>query len=107
MFLECEREFTKTEMIGKSAFSNDDVVIGEITKIIDQRDTDQDDPNIICDIEKDLFQIVVNLNPTIFPSIDEETKILFSSQTLDVVVEAGIKLKVTKEELDKLIEGSP
>jgi hypothetical protein len=93
-------------MIGKSAFSNDDVAIGKITKIIDQRDTDQDDPNILCDIEKDLFQIVVNLNPSIFPSIDEETAILFSSQTLDSVVTEGIKLKVTKEELDKLIKGS-
>ena len=104
--MECEREFKKGEMIGKSTFSNDDIDIGKITKIIDQRDTDQDDPNILCDIEKDLFQIVVNLNPTIFPSIDEETAILFSSQTLDSVVSAGIKLKVTKEELDKLIKGS-
>ena len=104
--MECEREFKKAEMIGKSAFSNDDVDIGKITKIIDQRDTDQDDPNILCDIEKDLFQIVVNLSPTIFPSIDEETAILFSSQTLDSVVAGGIKLKVTKEELYKLITGS-
>ncbi len=104
--LDCEREFTITEMIGKKAFSQDDVAIGEITKIIDQRDNEQDNIELICDIEKDLFQIVVNLNPSLFPSIDEETKILFSSQTLDKVVNEGIKLKVSKVELDKLIEGS-
>jgi len=104
--LDCEREFTITEMIGKKAFSQDDVAIGEITKIIDQRDNEQDNIELICDIEKDLFQIVVNLNPSLFPSIDEETKILFSSQTLDKVVAEGIKLKVSKVELDKLIEGS-
>ena len=101
-----ETEFKIAEMIGKSVFSNDDIIIGKITKIIDQSDSDKDDPNKICDIEKDLFQVVTELSPDVFPALKEPTEILFSSQTLDSVVADGIKLKLTKDNINATIESS-
>ena len=101
-----EREFTIKEMIGKKAVSIDDIHIGEIIKIIDQSDSSKDDPNKICDIENDLFQIVVIINPEIFPALNEPTEILFSSQTLEKVVPDGIKLKLSKDMINTTIESS-
>ncbi|NHJ31826.1 MAG: hypothetical protein FK732_03090 [Asgard group archaeon] len=101
-----ENVFTISEMIGKKAISGDNVTIGKITKIIDQSDSDQDDTSKICDIREDLFQIVVELNPTIFNALNEPTEILFSSQTLEKVVEEGIQLKLTKDKINNTIESS-
>ncbi|NHJ87584.1 MAG: hypothetical protein FK734_19135 [Asgard group archaeon] len=92
-----EGEFTIAEMIGKNAVSADEIPVGEITKIIDQPDGSNDDPNKICDIKTDLFQIVVKLSPEVFPVLNEPTEILFSSQTLEKVVSSGIQLKLTKD----------
>jgi len=102
--LDCKRTFTKSEMIGKNAFSADAVPLGKITKIIDQSDSEHDDPNRLCDIEKDLFQIVVELSPEIFPELSEPTEILFSSQTLSKVVEDGIQLKLQKEAISSTLK---
>ncbi|MBN1330070.1 MAG: hypothetical protein JXA54_11410 [Candidatus Heimdallarchaeota archaeon] len=101
-----EREFTISEMIGKSAFSSDEIVIGKITKIIDQSDTDQDNPEKLCDIEKDLFQVVVLLDHLVFSSLQESSEILFSSQTLEKVINNGIQLKLTKDAIDSTIKAS-
>jgi len=101
-----EREFTITEMIGKKAMSSDNIPIGQITKIIDQSDNDKDNTNRICDIENDLFQIVVALSPDIFNALNESTEILFSSQTLEKVVPEGIKLKLSKDAINSTIEAS-
>jgi hypothetical protein len=91
-------------MIGKDAVSADDVVIGKIVEIIDQSDSEQDDPNKLCDIEKDLFQVGVELDAAIFPALSENLKILFSSQVLDKVVENGIKLKFPQEYINTQIK---
>ncbi|NHJ39567.1 MAG: hypothetical protein FK731_05990 [Asgard group archaeon] len=104
--MSCERTFTISEMIGKKTFSADDVAIGKITKIIDQSDNTQDDPNKLCDIEKDLFQIVVEIDHSIFNVLNESMEVLFSSQTLDSVVEEGIKLKLPKDLINSYIEQS-
>ncbi|NHJ04079.1 MAG: hypothetical protein EAX90_04605 [Candidatus Heimdallarchaeota archaeon] len=101
-----EREFTITEMIGKKAMSSDNIPIGQITKIIDQSDNDKDKTDKICDIENDLFQIVVALSPDIFNALNESTEILFSSQTLEKVVPEGIKLKLSKDTINSTIEAS-
>ncbi|NHK31362.1 MAG: hypothetical protein FK730_08425 [Asgard group archaeon] len=101
-----KRTFTVSEMLGKKAFSADDVTIGKITKIIDQSDSAHDDPNKLCDIEKDLFQIVVEIDHSIFSVLNESMEVLFSSQTLDIVVEEGIKLKLPKELISSYIEQS-
>ena len=93
-------------MIGKKAVSGDNVAIGKITKIIDQSDSEKDDTTKICDIREDLFQVVVELDPEIFKTLNEPTEILFSSQTLEKVVEEGIQLKLTKEIINKTIESS-
>jgi len=95
-----------SEMIGKKAFSADNIPLGKITKIIDQSDREQDDPNKLCDIEKDLFQVVVELTPDIFPELAEPTEILFSSQTLSKVVEDGIQLKLQKETISATLKRS-
>ncbi|MHA1213462.1 MAG: hypothetical protein ACTSSH_13510 [Candidatus Heimdallarchaeota archaeon] len=104
--MSCEREFTVSEMLGKSVFSSENIAIGEITKIIDQTDNDQDDPNKLCDIEKDLFQVVVQLDHTIFPALAESAEILFSSQTLEKVVEQGIQLKLSKDAINSTLQAS-
>ena len=104
--MSCERIFTISEMLGKKAFSVDDVAIGKITKIIDQSDSEQDNPNKLCDIEKDLFQIVVEIDHTIFDVLNESMEVLFSSQTLEIVVEEGIKLKLPKELINSYIKQS-
>lgn len=101
-----ENVFTISEMIGKKAVSGDNVAIGKITKIIDQSDSEKDDTTKICDIREDLFQVVVELDPEIFKTLNEPTEILFSSQTLEKVVEEGIQLKLTKEIINKTIESS-
>jgi len=101
-----ERTFTMSEMIGKKAFSADNIPLGKITKIIDQSDNEQDDPNKLCDIEKDLFQVVVELTPDVFPELSEPTEILFSSQTLSKVVEDGIQLKLQKETISATLKRS-
>jgi hypothetical protein len=93
-------------MIGKKAFSAEDIAIGKITKIIDQSDSAQDDTNKLCDIEKDLFQIVVEIDHSLFSVLNESMEVLFSSQTLDIVVEEGIKLKLPKELISSYIEQS-
>lgn len=104
--MSCERIFTISEMLGKKAFSADDIAIGKITKIIDQSDSEQDNPNKLCDIEKDLFQIVVEIDHTIFDVLNESMEVLFSSQTLEIVVEEGIKLKLPKELINSYIKQS-
>ena len=104
--MDCEREFTIAEMIGKQAVSSDGIPLGKITKIIDQSDSNADDPNKLCDIENDLFQIVVELNPDQFNVLNEATEILFSSQTLEKVVEQGIQLKLLKNFIDNQIQNS-
>ena len=91
-------------MIGKDAFTSDDVVIGKITKIIDQKDIDSDDAGYLGDIKTDLFQIVVELDPEKFSTISEPTEILFSSQTIDSVSEIGFKLLLNKETIDSYIQ---
>jgi len=101
-----ENVFTISEMIGKKAVSSDNIVIGKITKIIDQSDSDKDDTNRLCDIREDLFQIVVELDHAIFSALNEPTEILFSSQTLEKVVEEGIQLKLTKDIINSTIESS-
>ena len=101
-----ENVFTISEMIGKKAVSGDNIVIGKITKIIDQSDSDKDDTTRICDIREDLFQIVVELDPAIFQALNELTEILFSSQTLEKVVEDGIQLKLTKDIINSTLESS-
>ena len=101
-----ENVFTITKMIGKKAVSGDNIVIGKITKIIDQSDSDKDDTTKICDIREDLFQIVVELDPAIFQSLNEPIEILFSSQTLEKVVEDGIQLKLTKDIINSTLESS-
>ena len=101
-----ENQFTIAEMIGKSATSSENVVIGKITKIIDQSDSDEDDTSRICDIQNDFFQVVVQLDPDVFPALNEVAEILFSSQTLDKVVESGIQLKLTKDKINESIEAS-
>jgi hypothetical protein len=102
--LSCERVFTKSEIIGKGVISADDIVIGKIVEIIDQSDSDQDDPNKLCDIDKDLFQVGVEFDPAVFPALNEPMKILISSQMLEGVTEQGIKLKVPKDYLNAQIE---
>ncbi|NHJ48761.1 MAG: hypothetical protein FK733_13330 [Asgard group archaeon] len=104
--MSCERVFSKSEIIGKGVISADDVVIGKIVEIIDQPDNDQDDTNKLCDIDKDLFQVGVELDPTIFPALTEPMKILFSSQVLEGVTEQGMKLKFPKDYLNSQIEQS-
>ncbi|HUT81402.1 MAG TPA: hypothetical protein VMZ29_09395 [Candidatus Bathyarchaeia archaeon] len=104
--MSCEREFTISEMIGKGAFSSDEIVIGKITKIIDQSDSEQDNPEKLCDIEKDLFQVVVMLDHTVFSSLNESAEILFSSQTLEKVIDGGIQLKLSKDAIDSTIKAS-
>jgi hypothetical protein len=101
-----ENIFTIVEMIGKKAVSGDNIAIGKITKIIDQSDSDKDDTSRICDIREDLFQVVVELDPTIFQALNEPTEILFSSQTLEKVVDEGIQLKLTKDIINSTIESS-
>ncbi len=101
-----ENVFIISEMIGKKAVSGDNLEIGKITKIIDQSDSDKDDTSKICDIREDLFQIVVELDPAIFNALTEPIEILFSSQTLEKVVENGIQLKLTKDIINKTIESS-
>ena len=101
-----ENVFTISEMIGKKAVSSDNVTIGKITKIIDQSNSDQDDTTKLCDIQNDLFQIVVELDPVIFNALDEPAEILFSSQTLEKVVEDGIQLKLTKDIINNTLESS-
>lgn len=93
-------------MIGKQTFTINDEVVGKITKIIDQPDTHQDDLEVVCDIDKDLFQVVVQISPEVYPILKEPTEILFSSQTLNKVVPNGIQLKLTKEIIEKHIETS-
>lgn len=104
--MDCEREFKVSEMIGKLAVSADEVPLGKITKIIDQSDSAADDPNKLCDIQNDLFQIVVELNPQRFTGLNDPTEILFSSQTLEKVVEQGIQLKLPKNYIDNQIKSS-
>lgn len=104
--MDCEREFTIAEMIGKSAVSSDEIPIGKIAKIIDQSDSSSDDPNKLCDIQNDLFQVVVELDPNQFSALNEPTEILFSSQTLEKVVEQGIQLKLPKSFIDNQIQSS-
>jgi len=101
-----ENIFTISEMIGKKAVSGDNIAIGKITKIIDQADSEKDDTTKICDIREDLFQVVVELDPAIFSALKEPTEILFSSQTLEKVVEDGIQLKLTKEIINNTLESS-
>ena len=101
-----ENVFTISEMIGKKAFSGENIAIGKITKIIDQSDRKKDDTTTTCDIREDLFQVVVELDPAIFNALNEPTEILFSSQTLEKVVEDGIQLKLTKEIINNTIESS-
>jgi hypothetical protein len=104
--LSCERVFTISEVIGKVVISADDVVIGKIVEIIDQSDNDQDDLSKLCDIDKDLFQVGVELDPAIFTALSEPMKILLSSQVLEGVTEQGIKLKLPKDYLNSQIEQS-
>lgn len=99
-----EKKFTVLEMIGKTAFTSDDVIIGKITKIIDQKDSEEDDAGFLGDIKTDLFQIVVEIDPKKFTALSEPTEILFSSQTIDNVSESGFKLLLTKETIDSYIE---
>ncbi|MHA1531377.1 MAG: hypothetical protein ACTSR6_05190 [Candidatus Heimdallarchaeota archaeon] len=101
-----ENIFTISEMIGKKAVSGDNIAIGKITNIIDQADSEKDDTTKICDIREDLFQVVVELDPAIFNALKEPTEILFSSQTLEKVVEDGIQLKLTKEIINNTLESS-
>ncbi len=101
-----EREFTISEMIGKNAYSSDETVIGKITKIIDQSDSSHDNPEKLCDIENDLFQVVVLLDHLVFSSLQESAEILFSSQTLEKVINGGIQLKLSKEAIDSTIKAS-
>ena len=103
MKLSAEKKFTVKEMIGKSAFTTDEIVIGKITKIIDQKDTEDDDECYLGDIKTDLFQIVVEINPEKFTTLSEPTEVLFSSQTIDNVSESGFKLLLTKETIDSYI----
>ena len=91
-------------MIGKTAFTSDEVTIGKITKIIDQKDAESDDSSYLGDIKTDLFQIVVELDPDKFSTISEPTEILFSSQTIDSVSESGFKLLLNKETIDSYIQ---
>lgn len=99
-----EKKFTVLEMIGKTAFSNDDVTIGKVTKIIDQKDSEDDDKCLLGDIKTDLFQIVVEIDPEKFTVLSEPTEILFSSQTIDSVSENGFKLLLTKESIESYLE---
>ncbi len=101
-----ENQFTIAEMIGKNATSTDNIIVGKITKIIDQSDSDEDDTTRICDIQTDFFQVVVQLDPAVFPALSEATDILFSSQTLEKVLETGIQLKLTKDKINESIEAS-
>ena len=104
--LATKKTFTISEMVGKKVFSSDNLTIGNITKIIDQPDSKKDDSSKLCDIQSDLFQVVVKLDNKVFTSLKEPMEILFSSMTLDKIVEDGIKLKLSKDTINAHIKNS-
>ncbi len=92
-------------MIGKAAFANnEDTSIGRVTKIIDQKDSDEDNECLLGDIKSDLFQIVVKIDSKKFAMLSEPTEILFSSQTIESVSKRGFKLLLTKEAIESYLE---
>ncbi len=100
-----EKKFTVLEMIGKAAFANnDDIIIGKVIKIIDQKDSEDDDESLLGDIKTDLFQIVVEIDSEKFTAVSEPTEILFSSQTIESVSESGFKLLLTVETIESYLE---
>ncbi|MFW9922594.1 MAG: hypothetical protein ACFFDW_04805 [Candidatus Thorarchaeota archaeon] len=100
------KQYTIPEMIGKGVFTNDNVLIGKVTKIIDQPDSEIDNECLLGDIKTDLFQIVVELQPNIFERLTEPTEILFSSQTIEKVSDEGFKLVLSKTSIDSYISQS-
>lgn len=97
------KKITVNEMIGKGAFTSDNIKIGRITKIIDQPDSEIDDKSCLGDIRTDFYQIVVELSPEHFTSLVEPTEILFSSQTISEIFDDGFKLLLTKASIDSYI----
>ncbi|MBD3191520.1 MAG: hypothetical protein GF308_12800 [Candidatus Heimdallarchaeota archaeon] len=93
-----EKKYTIKELIGKNTFTSDGVNIGKIVNVIDQPDSEEDDDQQLGDITQDLFQIVVELNPEVFPVLQGASpEVLFSSQTINKVFNEGAELKLTKE----------
>lgn len=93
-----EKKYAIKDLIGKSAFTSDGINIGKIVNVIDQPDSSRDDEQQLGDIEQDLFQIVVELDPGVFPVLQGASpEILFSSQTINKLFGEGAELKLTKE----------
>jgi hypothetical protein len=96
----------KADLIGKHAYSQDNIQIGSIVKIIDQPDSEEDQGDTLGDISSDLFQVVVKLDPEVFESLDESMETLFSSQTIESASPDGVKFILPKEAINAIIKQS-
>ena len=96
-----DKEYHIEEMIGKQAFTSEDISFGEILAIIDQPDSNEDNLSIIGDVQDDRVQVIVKLNPKAFLNQKNVEKVLFSSETITEISDAGVKFNITREVMEK------